>query len=102
VEHTGHHLDVSEITVGYAVAIPVSVFLVLLWGVHAPIVRRPVIPPVLMLGVATAVVLLPLAAGLVGLAGVIVTIAGTCSALVVTTILTRRTGRTARLADLEV
>jgi low temperature requirement protein LtrA len=102
VEHTGHHLDVSEITVGYAVAIPVSVFLVLLWGVHAPIVRRPVIPPVLILSAATAVVLLPLATELVGLAGVIVTIAGMCSVLVLTTILTRRTGRTERLADLGV
>jgi low temperature requirement protein LtrA len=102
VEHTGGHLDVSVITVGYAVAIPVSVFLVLLWGVHAPIVRRPVIPPVLILGAATAIVLLPLAAELVGLAGVIATIAGMCSALVVTTILTRRDGRTERLADLGV
>ncbi len=96
VEHTGHHLDVPEVTVGYAVAIPVAVFLVLLWGVHAPIVRRPVIPPVLSLGGAAVVVLLPLAAGLVGLAGVVVALAATCSALVGTTILTRRPGSPVR------
>jgi low temperature requirement protein LtrA len=96
VEHTGHHLDVSGTTVGYAVAIPVSVFLVLLWAVHAPIVRRSVIPPALSLGAATAVLLLPLAAELVGLAAVVVAIAGICAALVGTTILT---GRTERLAD---
>jgi low temperature requirement protein LtrA len=102
VEYTGHHLEVSAITVGYAVAIPVSVFLVLLWGVHAPIVHRPVIPPVLILSAAIAVVLLPLAAELVGLAVVTVTIAGLCAALVVTTVLTRGAGRTERLADLEV
>jgi hypothetical protein len=65
-------------------------------------VRRPVIPPVLILSAATAVVLLPLATELVGLAGVIVTIAGMCSVLVLTTILTRRAGRTERLADLGV
>jgi low temperature requirement protein LtrA len=102
VEQTGHHLDVSEVTVGYAVAIPVGVFLVLLWAVHAPLVHRPVIPPVLILSAATAVVLLPLAAELVGLAGVVVTIAATCSALVVATILTRRAGRGEPLADLGV
>jgi hypothetical protein len=72
------------------------VFLVLLWGVHAPIVRRPVIPPVLSLGGAAVVILLPLAAGLVGLAGVVVALAATCSALVGTTILTRRPGSPVR------
>jgi low temperature requirement protein LtrA len=92
VEHTGHHLDVSVIGVGYAVAIPVCVFLVLLWAVHAPIVRRPVIPPVLSLGAAGAVVLVPLAAEALGLAVVVATIAGICAVLVATTILTRPYG----------
>ncbi|MGK5169249.1 low temperature requirement protein A [Geodermatophilus sp. CPCC 205761] len=89
VESTGHHLEVSETGVGYAVAVPVAVFLVLLWAVHAPIVRRPVIPPVLILGAAVVVFLVPLAAGAVGLAVVVVTVAAVCSALVATTVLSR-------------
>ncbi len=101
VEHTGHHLDVSVISVAYAVAIPVSVFLVLLWAVHAPIVRRPVIPPAQSLGAAAVILLVPLAAELVGLAAVVATIAGMCSALVASTILSRP-GRRGTLADLEV
>jgi hypothetical protein len=63
------------------------VFLVLLWAVHAPIVRRPVIPPVLSLGAAVVVLLVPLAAELVGLAAVVAVIAGVCAALVASTIL---------------
>jgi low temperature requirement protein LtrA len=92
VEHTGHHLDVSVIGVGYAVAIPVCVFLVLLWAVHAPIVRRPVIPPALTLGAAVALALVPLAAEAIGLVLVVATIAGICAGLVATTILSRPYG----------
>jgi low temperature requirement protein LtrA len=92
VEHTGHHLDVSVIGVGYAVATPVCVFLFLLWGVHAPIVRRPTIPPVLILGAAGAVALVPLAAEALGLAVVVAAIAGICAVLVATTILSRALG----------
>jgi low temperature requirement protein LtrA len=102
VERTGHHLGVSVISVGYAVAIPVSVFLVLLWGVHAPIVRRPVIPPVQILSAAAVIVLVPLVAELIGLAAVIAIIAGVCWTLVVTTILSLPEDRTERLADLGV
>jgi low temperature requirement protein LtrA len=101
VEHTGHHLDVSGISVGYAVAIPVTVFLVLLWGVHAPIVRRPVISPVLLLSAAAVIVVAPVGAEVVGLAGVIATIAGVCSVLVATTILSRPRRLVDRLGDLE-
>jgi low temperature requirement protein LtrA len=92
VEQTGHHLEASVIGVGYAVAIPVCVFLVLLWGVHAPIVRRPVIPPVLILGAAGAVAFVPLAVEAVGLGVVVAAIAGICALLVATTILSRADG----------
>ncbi|GAA1625162.1 hypothetical protein GCM10009744_11120 [Kribbella alba] len=34
VEQTGHHLKASPLAVGYAVAIPVGVFLTLRWAVH--------------------------------------------------------------------
>jgi low temperature requirement protein LtrA len=75
VEQTGRHLDVRAVVVAYAVAIPVGVFLLLLWAVHAPIVPRPVIRPAVILAAALVVLLLPLAAGWAGLASVVVTIA---------------------------
>jgi low temperature requirement protein LtrA len=93
VEDAGHHLAVSEIGAGYAVAIPVSVVLVLLWAVHAPIVQEPVIRPVLILGAAGVVLLLPLAGALVGLALVVAGIAVACALLTATTILSRAGGR---------
>lgn len=93
VEHTGHHLAVSEVGVGFTVAVPVSSFLVLLWAVHALIVRAPVIHPVLILGAAALVLLLPLTTDLVGLAAVVALIAVVCSLLVGVTILSRSTGQ---------
>ena len=36
VEQTGHHVAASPVAVGYAIAIPVAVFLVLVWALHAP------------------------------------------------------------------
>ncbi len=45
VEHTGHHAAVSAVAVGYAVAVPVAVFLVLVWALHVPIIARPVLRP---------------------------------------------------------
>ena len=83
VEQTGHHLEVSEIVVAYAVAVPVGAFLLLLWAVHAPIVPRPVIRPAVILTAALVVLLLPTAVGWVGLAAAVVAIA-VCVAVVVT------------------
>ncbi|TFV89664.1 low temperature requirement protein A [Blastococcus sp. CT_GayMR16] len=88
VEQTAHHLEVAAITVGYAVAVPVGGFLLLLWAVHAPIVARPVIRPVVILTAALVVLLLPLTVGLVGLAVVVSAIAGTVAVVIVTTLLT--------------
>ncbi|NUT54296.1 MAG: low temperature requirement protein A, partial [Saccharothrix sp.] len=43
VVRTARHVDVPAVTAGYAVAAPVAAFLVLLWAVHAPLVRRSVV-----------------------------------------------------------
>jgi hypothetical protein len=51
-----------SVAVGYAVAVPVAVFLSLVWALHVPIVARPVLRPAVMLGGAAASLLLPLAA----------------------------------------
>ena len=88
VEQTGHHLEVSPVAVGYAVAMPVGVFLLLLWAVHAPILPRPVIRPAVILSAALVVLLLPLAVGLVGLAVVVATIALVVALVIAATLLT--------------
>lgn len=90
VEQTGHHLSISATTVGYAVAVPVAVFLVLYWAVHAPIVELPRVRPVLILGAAAAVLVLPLAAEVVGAATVIAGIAVSGALVVAVTVVAPR------------
>jgi low temperature requirement protein LtrA len=86
VEQTGHHLEVPDLGVAYAVAVPVGAFLFLLWAVHAPIVPRPVIRPAVILTAALVVLLLPAAVGVVGLATVVSAIAATVAVVVALTI----------------
>ncbi|NOL39055.1 low temperature requirement protein A [Kribbella sandramycini] len=62
VEETTH----ASQAVGYAVALPVAVFLTMLWLVHAPIVSPPVTPLILVLISVTVVLMLPLVLSAVG------------------------------------
>ena len=62
IEQTGNQIRLSPIAVSYAVAIPVGVFLVLLWAVSAIIVGRSVIRPVVILFGAAVILLVPLSA----------------------------------------
>jgi low temperature requirement protein LtrA len=87
VAQTGHHAGVSSIAVCYAVAIPVGVFLVLLWAAHAPIVPRLVIRPAVILAAAAIIQLLPLAAEFTGTAVVVAAITAVCALVIVVTIL---------------
>jgi low temperature requirement protein LtrA len=89
VEQSSHHLAISPVVAGYAVAVPVGVFLVLLWAVHAPIVTRLAIRPAVMLGGAVVILLLPLATGVAGLAFVVSAIAAVCALIIVATIALR-------------
>jgi low temperature requirement protein LtrA len=88
VEHTAHHLAASPLTISYAVALSVGVFLVLLWLVHVPIVARPVVRPAAVLGCAAVVLVLPLATPWIGVAGVVAGIALACALLTAVTIAT--------------
>jgi hypothetical protein len=63
----------------------VTVFLVLLWAVHAPIVSVPVIRPALLLGAAATVLLLPLTAEAAGPEFVVAAVAVVCAVAIVTT-----------------
>lgn len=84
------HEGVDPTVVGYGVAVPVAVFLVLMWGLYRPLTGPTVIPPAVSLGAAAVVLLLPLAAHSVGIAVTILLIALTVAAVVATTIVYRR------------
>ncbi|MFI7708041.1 low temperature requirement protein A [Nonomuraea sp. NPDC049480] len=86
VEQSGHGSIAGPFTVGYAVAIPVGVFLMLLWMVHALVVAESVIHPVLLSLCAVVVGVLPLAVPWIGVHGVVAAIAVSCVLLVAVTI----------------
>ncbi|WP_090770412.1 low temperature requirement protein A [Nonomuraea maritima] len=86
VERSGHALAGAPQVAGYAVAVPVAVFLVLLWTVHRLIVVRPVIRPAALAGCVAAVAAAPLATPWVGVAGVVAVIAAACVLLVAVTV----------------
>jgi low temperature requirement protein LtrA len=90
VEAAGHHIAASPVAVGYAIAIPVAVFLVLLWALHAPLLDQPVCRPRAMLGGALVVLLLPLAAQEIALAAVVAAIAVTCATIIAITLVPER------------
>jgi low temperature requirement protein LtrA len=85
VEQTGGDLDVSPVAAGYAIAVPVAVFLVLVWALHSPLLFRPVLRPALALGGGIVILLLPLAALEVSLAAVVAAIALAGAAIVAIT-----------------
>ena len=83
------HTGASETAAEYAIAVPVAVFLLMLYVLHAPLVPEVVIRP-LKTGIAIGLVLLlPLASPVVGLVGVTVGIAIVASALVAVTLVDR-------------
>jgi low temperature requirement protein LtrA len=93
VEQTGRHAVASPVAVGYAIAIPVAVFLVLVWALHAPIVSRPVLRPALMLGGGVVILLIPLAAPQIPLGAVVAAMAIACASVVAITLALERRQR---------
>ncbi|WP_314148585.1 low temperature requirement protein A [uncultured Leifsonia sp.] len=89
VQRGAAHADASDAAVEYAIAIPVAVFLLMLYILHAPLVPEVVIRP-LKTGIAILLVLLaPLASPLIGLVGVTIGIALVASGLVAATLIDR-------------
>jgi low temperature requirement protein LtrA len=86
VERAGHDVEVSAMGAGYAVAIPVAIFLLSLYAVHAPIVARPVIPLAATLAATAAVLLVPLAASRAGVPAVVVALTVVCVIVIAVTI----------------
>jgi hypothetical protein len=86
VKSTVEESHATATEVAYSVAIPVAIFLVLLWLLHVPIVDRPVVQPA-AIGVATVgILLLPLAAGSFGVAVALAGIALVVAALLAQTL----------------
>jgi low temperature requirement protein LtrA len=79
VRQAGERDAVSAIVVAYAVAIPVAVFLVLLWALSALLVSRPATRPAVILTAAAVILLLPLGAPSWGSAPSVAAIAGVCA-----------------------
>jgi len=78
VVSVGHHIEAGPTMVAYAIAIPIALFLVLLWALHAPIVDEVVVEPAAIAVVAAGILLLPLVAEPLGL---IVTLSGIAALL---------------------
>ncbi|MEV6415279.1 low temperature requirement protein A [Kribbella sp. NPDC051718] len=76
VAQAGHHLEASETTVAYAVAIPVSAFLILLHTVQSTISRYTITRRPAIAACALAVLLVPLATPALTVTGVVAAITG--------------------------
>jgi low temperature requirement protein LtrA len=81
--HGGEHL--SGIAVGFGVAVPVALFLLLIWLLHRPLVDRVVIHPAATVAAVVLVLAIPLAADVIGVLGVLVGVAIVVAALVAST-----------------
>lgn len=75
-----------------------AVFLIVLWAAHAPIVERPVVRADVVIPAAVVVLLLPLVAPGVGVAGVAALIALACVAVIAVTVLVKLRRTRIRLA----
>ncbi|MBX3100622.1 MAG: low temperature requirement protein A [Salinibacterium sp.] len=66
------HSEAGDLVAGYALAIPLAVYLLLLWLLHAPMVDRVSIPPVATVVSVVVVLAAPLASVWIGVLGVTV------------------------------
>ncbi|MEU9830985.1 low temperature requirement protein A [Streptosporangium sp. NPDC048047] len=92
VERSGHDVAVSPLALGYAVAVPVGVYLALLWAVHVLVSAEPLLLTGATAGCVVAVLALPLAAPWIGVAAVVGAIAAVCVLLVAVTMWTAAAG----------
>jgi low temperature requirement protein LtrA len=86
VQRGGAHTEVSDTALEYAIALPVAVFLLMLWVLHAPLVPEVVIRPLKTLLAIALVLLLPLASPTIGVVGVVIGIALVAGLLVAITL----------------
>jgi low temperature requirement protein LtrA len=90
VETLGHHSEAPPVVVGYAIAIPVAVFLVSMWALYRPLLGPTVIPPAVSLGAAAVVLALPPLTAVLPLAVVVLLITLVVALVIALTILIRK------------
>jgi low temperature requirement protein LtrA len=90
VEALAHHAETPVVTIGYAVAVPVALFLVMMRVLYRPLIGPTVVPPALSLGGAAVVLLTPLIAPATSLAVVVLAITVVVALVVALTIVVRR------------
>jgi low temperature requirement protein LtrA len=90
VEQTGHSVAASPVAVAYAIAIPVAVFLLFTWALHAPITPQPMLRPRAVLGSCLLILLLPAFAERVGVVVVLASIATITASVVAVTLARQR------------
>ncbi|MCU1440383.1 MAG: low temperature requirement protein [Rhodoglobus sp.] len=83
VEAVSHHVESSDTIVAWALALPLAVFLLLIWLLHAPIVDRVSIPPTATVAAVALVLLSPLTVGVIGVIGATLFSTGVTVALLV-------------------
>ena len=86
VESAVHHIEAPPMVIGFAIAVPLAVVLVLIWALHAPLVDRVVIHPVATVASAGLILALPLAAPALGVAATLSAITLVVVALLVFTL----------------
>ncbi len=86
VQRGAGHAGVADTVVEYAIAVPVAAYVLLLWGLHAPLGPREVLRPVKTAGAIALLLLLPLASPVLGLGGVVIGIALVAALLVAMTL----------------
>jgi len=90
VEAITHELEISDAVVGFTVAVPVALVLILLWLLYLPFAQKAEIPPWLLLPAAGLMLLAPLAAPVAGVTGVVVIVTVLLAVVVAGTTIVRR------------
>ncbi|MGX7681713.1 low temperature requirement protein A [Jatrophihabitans sp. DSM 45814] len=83
-----NHLEISEAGVGYSVAIPVAIYLLMLQILHGSLLSGFSISPPVLFGAVVVILLVPLAVHALSVGGVIVVIAAIVASLVAVSVIT--------------
>ncbi len=102
VEGAAHPLEIGPVATGYALAIPLAALFVLLYVLHRPLVDESEVPGRVLLPATLLVLLIPLAAPVLGALGTVVALAfvgGLVVAGTTAVVQLRQRGASARLAS---
>jgi low temperature requirement protein LtrA len=86
VEVGAHHAEAPDVVASWVVAVPTALTMVLIWVLNRPLPTESAVPGVLVVPAAVLVLLVPLATGAIGVAGVLVGIALVLAATIAVTV----------------